>query len=812
MSSIELTANYVEGGEALFITTVWQNSGAPGAPGVKIAADFVYDKSQRYPENAPDGYRTSWTPYPRADAWIYGTAISSTGRFNVPENVWCGPFRVVISLIGENGQTLPFTGRNGRTVFSEDVGKIDIGWGWGHRMLVEQRRPVRTEINPLFPEPEGRAPATVPAGCLTLCADQPSSPVSPGGISVRISDAEAHTAFSVAMSSGKLRISPAARMGSSLVYHFSCDFCSADLVFYCPDDRETLISVDNVVERSGYILCGVYIPHLVSVGENGELYNFFGGGRSVRVKDSLTLGACFRYDSNCAVACSDGDTGISVTADDMDGVLYQSVELCRGEKRGFIGCGITLTLPSFSENAEPVKIPRVPIRVTRLPGGGWFPFAERLRARLPDGMGKLYENTLIYKISADKSFEYDENRPITYSNTVDFTEVKSIIERVYNLSNGMKQVVYLVGWQRRGHDTEYPNPHLYGFSPALGTFDEWLECLDFAKKHNAVLSFHNNFDDAYNLEGLDPSLIATDRRGEKRTGWLWAGGMSRILSPKAYCESGEMAKRVKKTLGTFRIETSYHLDVLSAEIRRYDYSRKYVSSALENIGYKKSVIDEFAKYGVDVTSENVSEPFVGKLEYALHTKYDFSAVLFPGEKLIPLTTCVYHGKIRYSMGSLDDSGRVRAVAVGAVSGFDCLGAKLGDGVKKSLFLHAMPMQFLADREVSCCEWNGTGALINYGEDSFVSVDFATGNYTVRVNGMDVVKDGLAVIPCGEKNSFILFSDREKTVEFHAAEGVPSATLLDFKGTKKPYPLYVGGENVGVNLSPCVPVLIKNVSL
>ncbi len=808
LNSIDFSSNYVEANDSLYISLTWTGGMRPYNGEAEISVDFKYDKTQRYPENAPGEYRITWTPFPGVSEWKNGMTVFTGGNWKIPEKIWCGPFRVIVSITGDDGRAIPFIGKNGRTVFSEDVGKIDVGWGWGRKMLLLQRHPVSAVINRAQKVSFEKESGTVKIGPLTLSANGPSCPSSPCGIKARITDLGEHTVFNVFSTSGDLKISSPTAEKGKIFYSVTSVYCSFDVIFESVEKDKILLYVGNLKSEKGFALCSVYIPHLFSVGEEGELFNFFGGGRALSVKDGYFTGACFRYDSSCAVACSERSSGVVVTADDMDSILFQSVEMTPEGKRGFIGCELTLLLPSLSDGAHPIPVKESPVAISGI-GSGWISFAEYMRARLPKFRPSRYNDAIIYKISADKSFEADENRPETCSNPVSFSMIKSIIERMYNVSGGVRQVVYIVGWQRRGHDTEYPCPHKYGFSPVLGTYDQWLDCLDFAKKHNTVLSFHDNFDDAYNLDGVDPDLIAVDRRGEKRTGWLWAGGMSYIISQKAYNLTGEMADRVAETVKLYRIEDSYHLDVLSAEIRRYDYSEKYCSAAIENLEYKKKIIEEFAGYGIDVTSENVSEPFVGLIEYALHTKYDFSSVLFPGERVIPLTTYMYHGRILYSMSSLNDRDRLMAVAVGAVSGFDCLGPELGEGVKKSLFLHALPMQFLSDREVTECRWDESHAFIGYGENSYVDADFYTGNYTIVADGQLLVSNGLASIPLKTGDGFIVFSDRER--DYDPGLGKFSVFELSYDGKGKRHTVERNGENCFVRLKACVPLVIKKES-
>lgn len=158
-----------------------------------------------------------------------------------------------------------------------------------------------------------------------------------------------------------------------------------------------------------------------------------------------------------------------------------------------------------------------------------------------------------------------------------------------------------------------------------------------------------------------------------------------MLSPERW------KTRVRQTVEKYHIEDSYHLDVLTSEVRRHDFAAASRAGARENVEFKKKIVEEFGRYGVDVTSESLAMPFIGCIGYALHTRYNFEERLFSSEMVIPLTTMMYHGSIPYNMGSVGTLNRLRASAYGAACGLDCVGADLGREHIRSLYLHAMPM-------------------------------------------------------------------------------------------------------------------------
>lgn len=787
--SVDLSTNYLEAGETLYMTLRWQNMGDCAYPAEgKVTVDLIFDRDRRHMENLTDGFRTVWTPAPGMYRWEPGLTVGTTGTWKVPQT-WCGSFRVTVGLEGDDGEKLPFLGREGKPVWREDLTDIDLGWGWGHTMLVAQRRPVHLTLAEACSRREQPFEGeTLRVGELLLDPSQPAAVGLVGGARwascppvVTACRTDTHEVFRCLKPDQLPRFGAAEPYEGGVRYRIEGIFGTI-LLDFSEREGQTLLSAECLSSGDRCEAVSLFLPRVAVFSEEGSLINFFCGGRSVPIRENPPFRSVFRYDVCNAMAGWDNGTALAVTADDMESVLIQSVEELGGVRQGVIGCELTLLIPALSDGAVSLRTPKLPIMLCRLPEGSWEAFAKLLRSRLPEGKMSLYDNTLFYKISVDKTLEADENRPETCSTPLRFPQVRQIIEKIYHITGGMRQVVYLVGWQRKGHDTEYPFPHRYGFTPKLGSFAEWEECRAFAKEHNAILSFHDNFDDAYVPEETAPGLIATDRRGRLCKGWLWAGGMSYILSPKAYNLSGEMAARVEETLRRFGIEFSYHLDVLTSEARRYDFSPACPSCALENVGYKKKIVGEFERYGVDVTSEDLTLPFIGVIEYALHTRYHFGERLFPTEKVIPLTTMLFHGRVRYGMGAVGKRERLYAAAYGATCGLDCVGASLGRDQIDCLYLHDMPMQLLARREVLTCREEGERLTVFYEGDSAVEADFGSGSFRIIADGRTVTEDGLTILPAFDgSGDTLVYSDRDRTVGLPCSEKAVTVSSLGFEG-------------------------------
>ena len=335
-------------------------------------------------------------------------------------------------------------------------------------------------------------------------------------------------------------------------------------------------------------------------------------------------------------------------------------------------------------------------------------------------------------------------------------DAKRIIMSVYGLSGGMKQVVYLVGWQTGGHDFEYPYPHLSPFNPKCGTKAEFNDLREELKKYNVELSLHDNFDDAYlsdNYE-INKNILAADAEGDPWKGWLWAGGMSYIISPKAYLKTDDITDRIDTILSDYGIKETYHLDVLSSEVRRYSFAQNELSSAEDNIKAKLGIIDLFNQRGVDVTSETLSQPFIGKIGYAQNTRFQFTTGLFKGDRVIPFTTVAFHGVTPYKSGADGEKlSLLRAIACGASCSIEIEDnpedAAAVKNMARNIYIVSLPMTALSYYKAVDAKTEKNGWTVEYENDSRVTVDFEKLTYEIIKNGRIISKNFTTFMPLSD---------------------------------------------------------------
>jgi len=153
---------------------------------------------------------------------------------------------------------------------------------------------------------------------------------------------------------------------------------------------------------------------------------------------------------------------------------------------------------------------------------------------LPDG-DPLYATHIWYKIFLDY-------RDAGVKTT--FRQAGEIVQAIHNITDGLPQMVYLVGWQEGGHDAQYPA--MDSVNQRVGGAVALRELCEVSKsKYNALISYHTNIDDAYpGNKDYDPKILA---------------------NPHAIChtldtESGQIFRRLEAMMRTVPVEKTLHFD------------------------------------------------------------------------------------------------------------------------------------------------------------------------------------------------------------------------------------------------------------
>ena len=160
---------------------------------------------------------------------------------------------------------------------------------------------------------------------------------------------------------------------------------------------------------------------------------------------------------------------------------------------------------------------------------------------------------------------------------INFEQALEIIRMMDNITQGIKKIVYLVGWQGLGHDDCYPemeviNPYLKRDCDATPR-DSFMWLFEEAKKYNTVVSVHGNIADEYDAnqshpEFVEASAITKYPDGTPAVIEVFYGRNAYKTSYKQYWESGLFKKYLTDSVRLFLSERRARFISITSALRK----------------------------------------------------------------------------------------------------------------------------------------------------------------------------------------------------------------------------------------------------
>jgi hypothetical protein len=772
LAAFELSSDQTHPGDVLLSAYEFVNTGTTAASGDAVVFVHLRPAAPGDPDIKP-ATGADFHPTTPAFAWLPGAVVHERNhQIRIPEDFPPGRYRILIGVCDPaNGvryrmanEDLAASGRRYR------IATIDV--------LPQDRRmagkPIRSRWHPTAGFPEAEAAATrrpaepairLDSGKLRveLSQRQPVvlSYVLPDGrqlggdasgypVRARIcrrGDDACQTCLLIDPACFSLRHQGREARYAAEVRHKGALAARFELVFRL-EDVTLRVAVENVDEQPGYWLMDVLVPQLVSVrGPAGQLIVPTQSGRLVHLDRSAPgrhLVSLNWFEMDLCGAVVGERCAAAIRTRDWDNQLEARVSGVPGKLVGAYAVRFALRAEAHAQAAriQAAQNPSVEVAVLASPAGSpptWVDAAKWLRRDVHGAPNRLYQDTLLYKIFCDSPRAKDFTT---------FDEALAVIRQVHQLAPWLKQVVYLVGWQYQGHDTGYPATDQ--INARLGGIERLRHLAAEAARYNAILSYHDNFDDAYrDSPQWDERLIARDTRGELQKGGVWAGGQSYILAFKKYAAQAGLA-RVRRTVGQMPVRGSYHIDVLSAVPLRRDYHPQFPESTRDSLEGKFAIIREFNRQGIDVTSEGFTAPFVGVIGHGWHFWRRDDSV-FAGEEAIPFLPMIYHGgPTTYGRGGKKTATfSQESVLYGASYSTDWNKHTTPQMMADPIYLIVMPWTYLRDRKMQDYQRVGTLCRVRYDDDTFVEFNETNAQWRVVVDGQTIVENDLAVVAKGD---------------------------------------------------------------
>ncbi len=234
-------------------------------------------------------------------------------------------------------------------------------------------------------------------------------------------------------------------------------------------------------------------------------------------------------------------------------------------------------------------------------------YALWVNRHIPD-LDQFYLETLWYKVFLTIP---------DFGIVTTFKQTEEIISAIENVTDGISQAPHLVGWQYKGHDTFYPS---YGeINSDIGGPYAINNLEQYCKKHNALLTFHCNIDDAYrnSLDWNDKYIFAN----------MVEFGVNGSVSHCLDVESGQGFKRLDEMFKLVKLQKTLQIDNTRVSV---NIPEKGIGLHEELIAGLMPIADYFRNKGITLTTEGQNGlPFDLTKVFAGMWHSDFSQSALP---------------------------------------------------------------------------------------------------------------------------------------------------------------------------------------
>lgn len=541
---------------------------------------------------------------------------------------------------------------------------------------------------------------------------------------------------------------------------------------YALEGSTVHLTLEDVREKSGFEFISLSMPTLVSVGEEDKaawLAHGDDGGDMVVLREAQTgkLGLnTFWGEINAVLpVIMTGHSGavcVQETTAYMDGTLLAvsgeapnrhvsmgtikvhrvdggacyDMNLGRGKPRD---CGDQTTPNLLVEQRSACRLDFLEPTASDV-ALSWLDGARLVRARMPKIPNHFYDDKFIYGIRVDE--------PRFPEPSATFEHCEEMIRTIHAMTDGSPQLVHLWGWQFQGKDTGYPAVNVV--NERVGGYDGMMRLMERAKPLNATVSLSDNYDDAYRSSpAWNEAMIARKPDGDLWKSREWTGEESYIQGLAKYME-GPGSERVRYTCERYKLPETIHVDVLSYFAIRNDWDRKHPASGIRNLyAGRYRLLDEFKKHGVDVTSEGLRYPFIGKMSMSWYAGGPKPCPF--GGKAIPMLSMVYRKSALWGRAkNIDAPSLPLMMFYGEAQHSIFNGNASLDQMLDSFYLAMVPWFRLHLLNIEGFERNLDQTITTLeGSNNHVDIDWKKQSYSVFLDGAEVARDGATFCPLGK---------------------------------------------------------------
>jgi hypothetical protein len=439
-------------------------------------------------------------------------------------------------------------------------------------------------------------------------------------------------------------------------------------------------------------------------------------------------------------------------------------------------------------------------RLDFLPATDWLGAAKIVRQRMPSIPKRIYDDAFTYGILLDQ--------PLFEKPTATFEDCERIIREISNLTDGAHQIVHLWGFQYKGKDSGYPA--VDQVNSRVGGYDGMMRLMQRAKEYNCTVTLSDNYDDAYRSSpAWNENIIARRPDGELWESRNWTGENSYIIGMAKYVADGAL-DRVRYTCEHYKLPETTHVDVLSYYSIRNDWDRQHPASGIQNLEARLKIVDEFARHGVDVSSEALRYAFLGKMSLFWYMTGPGTCPF--GGKPIPLLATIYRKSADWGqsgrMANLTD-GILKTLFYNGYAHASFRGASDLRATTDLYYLMMLPWFKLHARNIESFRRDGERTIIGLEGNSSIDIDWSKQMYSATLDGIEITRDSAVFCPLDE-NRIAFYATTDRELSFPLPGGWKSDLTAAFVLTpqdRQEKPISIKNGSIVVPVKAQQPVIV-----
>lgn len=428
----------------------------------------------------------------------------------------------------------------------------------------------------------------------------------------------------------------------------------------------------------------------------------------------------------------------------------------------------------------------------------WLDGAKLIRQRMSPIPTHYFDDKLLYMIGGRYKLEKEPRTT--------FAEAEKLILDIAMLTDYAPQVAIVGGWAYDGQDTGYPAED--EVNESMGGYDALMHLITAGRAFNANVSLNTNYDDAYmDSPKWDPSIIARRPDGALWKSRDWDGDTSYIVGMAKYM--GEQGlERIDHAVKRYHLRNAILIDAMSWFAIRNDWDAEHPASGYKNlVDGRFKVLEEFRKRGINVLSEQLRYPYLGKLALSVD---GISGEVDPfGGESVPLLPAIYRNSAIWGSDGASLYDVPRNLFWNSRPGPWYTNATDRRDIADFYFMTVLPWMKIHDRGIEKYTREGDRSIIRLSGGAEFEVNWMTREYSLALDGVKVANQEGVFCPI-DVDRVAFFSRESRSLQAVLPSGWDASKIVGwalFVDHREPVPMKVESNRITITVPAGRPIIV-----